>query len=486
MTENKVFAFLRDQELICPGDHVAAAVSGGPDSVALLLLLDRYRSRLSFTLSAVHVHHGIRQGEADRDQAFVEALCRRLGVPLSCYRYEVPTLAARWRMGLEEAGRIVRREAFQKEKTKFEEKLNYEKKTGSESAWQNGPAAHRPVFRIALGHHQNDVAETMLFHLCRGTGLKGLASIQPEAEGIIRPLLCLGREEIESFLEQKAVSYVTDSTNLDTDAARNRIRHHILPVLTREVNKETVSHMAAAAMRFSEIQRYLSHAGEKTLQEHTLFWDGERMVLSLKLVQADPVEQAYALQEAMEKLAGSAKDLGAKHVGTLRELFDRQVGRKLSLPYDLTAERTYEGVELKKKKADTAGGMPDAGIWPLRIPGVTKTPIGTVKARVFGYGGQIPQEKKYTKWFDYDKIGDGISLRTRREGDYLRIAPDGHRKLLRRYFSDRRIPAALRTAIPLIAAGSHIAWIVGERISEAGKVTEGTGTVLELTYEEPG
>ena len=209
--EREILAYIKQNRMIGKNDVVLAGVSGGSDSMAMLRILKELQGKLDFTLRVVHIHHGIRGKEADRDQSFVENICRKWQIPCTVYCYDVPGLSREWKLGEEETGRIVRKEAFQREAAVCGRKDS--------------------EIKIALAHNQEDLAETMLHNLCRGTGLRGLCTMRPVDGEIIRPILCLSRDKIAEYLKEKKISHIQDSTNLSDEYTRNRIRHHILPIL---------------------------------------------------------------------------------------------------------------------------------------------------------------------------------------------------------------------------------------------------------------
>ena len=182
----RIAGYMKENHMTEAGYTVLAGVSGGSDSMLMLTILRELQKPLDFKLAAVHVHHGIRGQEADRDRAFVEQICEEWGIPCHVFHYDVPALSSKWKLGEEETGRLVRREAFEKAAHSY--------------------ADHK--VRIALAHNQEDLAETMLHNLCRGTGLRGLCTMRPTAEKIIRPILCLNRREIADFLEKYQIPYV--------------------------------------------------------------------------------------------------------------------------------------------------------------------------------------------------------------------------------------------------------------------------------------
>ena len=213
-TLQKVKRFMTETGMLQNCAEIILGVSGGPDSMTMLHILNELRDEFGYRLRVVHVNHGIRGKEALRDQQMVEKICSEWKIPCAVYNYDVPALALSWKMGTEEAGRKVRRIAFEKEKG-------------------NAVAIPEQV-RVALAHNQNDMAETMLHHLARGTGIRGLCSLKPLNGEIIRPLLCLERNEIVNYVEENGIQTVLDSSNLEDDYTRNRIRRHILPLIERK------------------------------------------------------------------------------------------------------------------------------------------------------------------------------------------------------------------------------------------------------------
>lgn len=226
--------YIEANQLIRPGDGVVVGLSGGPDSVFLLYALHTLQPRMGFTLWAVHVHHGIRGAEADRDEAFSEKLCAKLDIPFQAVHVAAPAYAAQHGLSLEEAARILRYEALETARQQL---------TQAPAAW------------IAVAHHLDDQAETVLHNLVRGAGLRGLAGMENRRNHVIRPLLSIKREDILKWLKQYDIPYVTDSTNADPHYTRNRIRSTVLPEL-REINPEASAHIAHSAALLREADAY--------------------------------------------------------------------------------------------------------------------------------------------------------------------------------------------------------------------------------------
>ena len=498
-------------------DRVICGLSGGADSVFLLRLLVLLRDEPGIRLRALHVHHGIRGAEADRDEALVRKLCEDLGVPLTVRHFDVPKEAAARGLSLEETGRILRRQAFRE----------------AAEAWLREEASGGGIF-IALAHHMDDLAESVLFRAARGTGVTGLAAMRPVSflDGdeprirILRPLLGLRRREIEEALHENGFAYCTDSTNAEADAARNRIRHHVLPLLISEVNSGAAEHLSELASSAAETADFLMTEAESRCPRYVRA-DGTGLFIGETLAEREmPAMVSEILRMAAAHAAGSARDLGRVHIRDLRALLGKETGKRLDLPGGLIAERVTGGVRLMRREetaeafsrrtADAGRGTADAGregtaayadacpAVPL-IPGEeavctglclpedeaagkdmrfpTDGTAGNALKVTADFAPAVPQvleEKRYTKYIDYGKIKGTLLIRTRRPGDYLVTRSDGARKRLSDYFTDEKVPKEKRDSIPLVADGSEIVWVIGMRLGYSYRITEETSQALVL------
>lgn len=460
----KVLAYIKENHMLQPGERVVVGVSGGADSVCLLFILLKIRESIPIELTAVHVNHKIRP-EAGEDAAFVEGLCRKWGCSYRYVEADVESYAAGQHISTEEAGRLIRYEAFERVRKEL--------------------ASDTVECKIAVAHNQNDNAETVLFHLMRGTGLKGLSGIRPMRGNIIRPLLCVSRTEIEAFLEKQQISYCIDRTNGEDTYTRNRIRHHILPYAEKEICRQAVSHIYDTSVIAAEAESYICKNAAAAMERCIVEQKPEEIVLSVEAFQKeDAFLRKQLLILVLERLAGSRRDIGAVHIKAFYELFFRNGNKQCDLPYGLSAYREYDNVRIavreKEASKKNVENMPDS--MELLIPGETVWVDGMrIICRVFPYEKtQIIPQKTYTKWFDYDKIVKALVLRTRRSGDYLEIRQDGGRKLLKAYLIDEKIPKARRDSLPVLADGNHILWVIGNRISGHYKINEKTKMVLEV------
>lgn len=454
----KVKTFIQDNQMIKEGMCILAGVSGGGDSMAMLSFLERYQSEKKFDLCVVHIHHGIRGKEADRDQELVEKTCRKWKIPYKCYFFDVPSLAKEWKTGVEEAGRIVRKKAFEEEKKRLQ----------------------TANVRIALAHNQDDLTETLLHNLCRGSGLRGLSSMRPVSGEIIRPVLCLKREEIDNYLIENEIPYETDSTNLSDEYTRNKIRHRVLPVLEECINSRACAHIAETSRVLAMAEDYFTELSQKLLDQCRKTEEG--ILLELPFLEEKEIIQRYVIMEAFLRLSGRRKDFQAIHVEAVLELFRNQVGSRCSLPYGLQGIRKYEGVLLAVKEKIFQSSVWNE-VWKL-IPGEELLcPMGNFQTKIFSFTNQKIPEKTYTKWLNYDKIKYNLCVRTRRPGDFLAIDEKGSRKKISRCMIDEKIPQKDRDGIPLLVCGEEVLWMIGGRINERYKITPNTKYVLEVRYQ---
>ncbi len=494
---DKVKNYIEKHHMIEAGDLIAVGVSGGADSVCLLHLMHRLSGEMSYRLIAMHVNHGVR-AEAAEDAAYTESLCKSLDIPFFLQKVDMNKYAAENKMSPEEAGRQLRYQVF-------EEVLEQQKKKGESC-------------KIAVAHNAEDRAETMLFHLFRGSGIKGLGSIQPVRENVIRPILCLERAEIEAYLAKHRLKYCQDSTN-ETDAyTRNKIRHHIISYARQEICSGAVAHMAELADMLSETERYLTKQAKKLYEtyveevaheaettnpeerrkaEETLNEAGnarQQMCLRIqgtKLLAQDSVMYQRVLLLCMEKLTPHRKDITGQHITDLVKLIMRDGSKELSLPYNIKAYKEYDLLILYRGANDCStqnkGNERAEKAYVIEPPMEISVPgegtyTFTLLACDAGFSEKqqnIP-ENRYTKWFDYDKITTAVLLRTRQTGDYLTIDSACHTKSVKQYMINEKIPKLQRDSMHLLTDGAHVMWVPGYRMSQRYKVEESTKRILQV------
>ena len=450
----KILEYINEHQMLQEGDTVVAGVSGGADSVCLLFVLLKIRETIPFRLTAVHMNHKIRE-EAGEDAAFVEALCGTWNCPYRYMEADVEAYALGHHMSCEEAGRFLRYQAF----------AQVLEEAGAEDG------------KVAVAHNKNDHAETVLFHLLRGSGLAGLTGIHPVRGRVIRPLLCVTRPEIEAFLEENQLAYCIDKTNSEDTYTRNKIRHHMLAYAEQEVCSQAVSHIYDTSVIVREALAYVDCHTQMAMERCGVASEKDMIFDVAAFEKEEPLIQKQLLLMAMERLSENRKDISAVHIRLLLGLFTRQGNASVDLPCGLRAYREYGRVRLAGRERERAESAPGV----LRIPGVTRWGGYRFVCQLLPYEkSQIIPQKTYTKWFDYDKISKYLVLRTRQSGDYLMTRGDGGRKSLKAYMIGEKIPQAERDRIPVLADGEHIVWVVGHRISGHYKTDRQTKTVLQI------
>lgn len=451
----KIAAFAAEYNMLNKSDKIIAGVSGGADSVCLLLTLLELQKSIGFELVSVHINHGLRGENALRDERYVENLCRQYDVPLEIYREDVELFAKMRKQSLEEAGRNVRRSAFRDALSKY---------SGT---------------KIALAHHKNDNAETMLMNLARGSGLAGLTGIRPVSGNMIRPLLCVTREEIEIFLKKKNIEYCTDETNESYAYTRNRVRGHILPLIEEEVNEKAVSHMADTAEQLGKIWEYME---ERTKEYYKIAVKEEQEELFVSEKAYDGIPEVFRgnlWKEAIKKMSGKEQDIHRAHMKSLEELMEKQTGRQTDLPYRLVAKRCYGGVrisfqEVREKNLEWV---------EMDFPGEVSVAGMHLESEILE-SSISPAEKVYTKYFDYDIIKRTVTIRTRRPGDYITIDKGGRKQKLKSYFINEKIPQEERDKILLLTEGSHVLWVIGHRRGYAFRVRPDTEKIVKISIHK--
>ena len=443
----KVIEFIKENNLIKENDNIILGISGGADSVCLLYIINEIRDTFCLNITAVHVNHSIRE-TAGRDEAFSKELCEKLGISFVSYTIDCPKIAEEHKLSLEEAGRNERYRLFEE--------------TGRKSYGEGG-------FKIAVAHHMDDLAETLLFNLSRGSGINGLSSIKVKNGCIVRPLLCLTRKEIEEYLSENGISHIEDETNSDDDYARNRIRHNIIPELN-EIAPGAVKNMGRTASQLGEIEDYLTIKTDELWDKYAEKSE-EGILIKEGMIKEHPAIVKRAIHRALIEVAGRARDISSVQIEAVYDLLLAKTGHKRDLIYNMEAVRDYAGVMISLK-TELSDEEKEAILSNLTFE---------IKDRDFSQN--IPTDL-YTKWFDYDKIRNCPNVRFRQNSDYLTINDRDEKKSLSDYMINEKIPAKKRDSIPLLTDGDHVMWVVGYRISNAYKVSDDTKKLLVATYSE--
>ena len=387
---NKLLSFIRKNDLILSGDRVICAVSGGADSVALLFALYLLKEKLHIDLAAAHFNHGLRAEESDRDEAFVREFCSRYDIALYVGSGEVTA----GKKGLEAAARDARYAFFRSLDGK-----------------------------IATAHTADDNAETVLLHLVRGTGLKGLGGIMPRNGNVIRPMLSITRGDVEDFLAEWNLPHIEDSSNETDQFLRNRLRHHVMPLLKAE-NPRLAENLSQMAMRLRQDEDCLTELA------------CEDALSVARLRQMHPSLRVRALERFLKE--NGVREPEAEHIALAESLvFSEKASASGQFPGGITIARNYdtlmsvENAELPQRVILPENGTVDLPEWGIRV---TCKP-----AEVF-----VSDRNTFT----VEPCGT-LCIRSRQEGDNIRLS--GGTKSLKKLFIDRKIPAHQRMRIPVVA-----------------------------------
>ncbi len=477
MFADKVRTFIEENNLISAGDKIIIGLSGGADSVCLFRILEYLKHEYRLSLYAVHVNHGIRKDDAVADERFAEELAGKYNIPFKGYCCSVKQIAKDMDMTVEEAGRHIRYKVFEEERLAL----------GAD--------------KIAVAHHKNDQVETILFRMCRGTGIKGLLGMDAKRDNIIRPLMCLERNEIIEYLKNIGQDYREDITNRSTDYDRNRIRINVIPEL-ESINSGAVAHIDALAHNLRQVYEWLDAETDRLYKEYVEEGEGFARVSCDAVLKIHEAGARELIRRMICANSDSLKDITTYHIDSVMQLASMETGKRISLPYGLCAEKEYNILIIKKDgecpedkndkdfeyiiyKEDLADNPASIRLDNIYLPEekILRESL-SINLSVKNYNSDtmdIPKNN-CTKWFDYDKIKSKLSIRRPCENDYFTLCRGGTKKL-KRHMIDCRIPRQYRMSVALVAEDSRILSVIGGRAGENYYVDDNTKTVLEISFE---
>ena len=431
---------MRPLSAVIPGERVLIALSGGADSVALAVLLAEAREAYGLELFAAHVDHGIRPESAE-DAEYCRELCERLGIPFYCARVDAPGEAKKRREGLETAARRLR----------YEQLRRFKSEAGADC--------------VALAHHMDDQAETVLMHLARGAGPEGIGGMRARSGDLWRPLLGLRKAELTALLQQRGFGWREDATNLVADNPRNALRLHGIPEL-----EKCYPQFVRAAARYARSAQIESDCLEALTREY-LARCGKIEGFCAWLELEDMPHPAL-LRRAIRTRC--PEELDWEQVNALEALCHEARG-KLDLGKDHFAERAGHRLYFVPK------ALPEIPPAPLSLDSKTSLgDLGQITASPWN-GGPVRNDP-LTQALDPTAL-EGAVLRTRREGDRIRPLGGGN-KLLSDYFIDKKVDRPLRDAVPLVAVGNRVHWVVGHGISREAALKGGGQVLLRFEYKK--
>lgn len=449
---DKVWALVREHDMLPPGVTVLCAVSGGADSMCLLHWLESVSAQKGFSLHCAHFNHCLRPVEADRDEEFVREWCRRRQIPFTSARGDVRAESERIGRGIEETARNMRYAFLER------------------TAQEVGAA------RIVTAHTADDNAETMLLHLVRGAGLQGLCGIHPRRGIIVRPLLNVTRTQVEEYCALHQVSFVEDSTNADESYARNFVRRQVIPLL-RQINPRAVEHMTAASEKVRVDHSYLTEQAQEIADGAELTPEG--LMLKAGTLAELPDAVATRVVRLLLERAGGAANCAQAHVDAVMGLCrSADPSAQADLP-GVTARRVYDELILSK----TEKSHKPPGITVVDVGG--KTAYGDTGWLVVCRKVRCPEEQDRVPGAVYLSCGQikgAMVLRTRSTGDALKL-PARPGKSLKKWFIEGKIPLLERDLIPVLAddAGVLAVALLGGDVSRLAVPGE---EAFEIIFEK--
>lgn len=444
MNKEDVLSVIKRYNMLENCDRIVVGLSGGADSVCLLSVLNSLKAEYGFSLVAAHINHGIRGAEAQRDEESCKRLCESLNVPLEILHTDIPTLSKQQGIGEEECGRIVRYDFFRS------------------LAGERG--------KIATAHNLNDNAETLLLNLVRGAGSKGACGIPPVRDNIIRPLIETDRESIEKYCEENNLQYVTDSTNLECEYSRNKIRIKVLPTLC-EINQNAVGALSGFASRMREQEAFLeSVVNEKYSQcvKNSVLYEAEFSVLDIFL------KKRIAGRFLSELSHGEVE---AKHIDD----FLRFVGSGKALVTASATEIVSRDGKIFKKPEQSEQFSVDFSLDDKKV----NLPFCEISVEEYDIKDlQNLNKDILDNLIDCDKISNTLILRSRKDGDKFTFSKRRVTKTVKKLFNEDKIPPEVRNRMVILDSDGEVVWLRGYGTNKKFRIGADTKKAIKLNISQ--
>ncbi len=464
--ERRANAFIREYGLLSGSGKVLVAVSGGPDSVCLLQVLNNLKDVLGIQLHIAHLDHGLRGAESAAEAEYVSGLAEKLGIPVSIERQDVREWNARRKMSLEEAAREVR------------------------YRFLDGIARQVGATRVAVGHTRDDQVETTLMHYLRGAGIQGLRGLRAAApipygskeDGIwvVRPLLKASRQETAAYCQSHDLKPCCDPSNNDTKFLRNRIRIELIPLL-RQYNPEIDDALVRLAGLAGEDADFIDEQAAAVCSAIATREGCLTCLDSGKLRGLPLALQRRVFRIVLEQSYGSLRDIEAIHIDALVRLLFGTTGKCVHLPGGRMATNERNRMVISGQDAPACPWPALEQSYNLNIPGETKLPGWGVTAAIMTENF-FRQDDIFSASFDLDKAGKSLAVRGRRPGDRLHPLGMAHSRKLQDFMVDSAVPRSWRDSVPIVCSPRQIVWVVGWRMDDRVKVTTATEGVLRLEF----
>jgi len=445
--EQKILSFVKRENLISRGDKILIALSGGPDSVFALRFLLKYKNKFKIDISCFHLNHMLRGKESDEDEKFCRALCKELDLKFYSGKADIKNIAGRFKMSLEEAARTIRYK-----------KLESLAKLGR-------------FDKIVTAHNAGDNGETMLLNLFTGCGLHGISGIPAVRGKIIRPLLPATKPEIMDYLKICKIPYRIDSTNFLDDYKRNYLRNKIIPQLKKEFNPRLEDALFRSSRIFQESKNLIDRYSDRLMDENAVFRNGKLLIKPGGISDSEEMP-GNLLRNAIAKYF--SLEFTYDDYISIKDLFKKQVGKRISLSSNLTAQKERNGIEIfVPRKVENS-------YYEIKIGEKIKVGDKIIGINETNTGLRTSKNVEKSEIIEADNIDDIFILRKWKNGDkFIPLGMKGFKKISD-FLTDQKVPSSEKNERFLLLNRNNVVWICGLRIDERYKTTENTKRKLQL------
>ncbi len=448
-TEQKFLKFIDENELIRPGEKILVGFSGGPDSVLLLHLLHKFSRRLKIEVYALHIHHGLRGKDADEDEKFCRYFCLNRKIEFSSVRKRVKSFSKRNKFSLEEAGRIIRYKEF----SRFikEKKLD----------------------KIATAHNANDNTETVLLNLIKGTGLDGISGIPVKRESIIRPVLCLTREEILIYLDRNNINFRIDKSNDDSNFERNYLRNEVLPLIKERLNPSIDKTVLVSSENFRNIKDYIYKSESETFKKIARISEDSFLIAVEDLKNAEESLKGLLLKNLLER--EFKIPLFSRDIRKIFSLAEAQVGHKVELSGGTVVFKERGYLKVINRFNDIGDFQMN-----IRVGERKNTPGGKISIRRCNRESLKYSNNKNKEYITADSISTEFIIRRWKDGDTFRPLGMKGSKKISDFLNEQKVESSGKKNHLILLNKDTVVWVIGLRIDDRFKVTSSTQKILEL------
>lgn len=448
-TEQKFLRFIDEHSLIAPGEKILAALSGGPDSVFLLYLLYKFRTRLKITLSAIHINHSLRGKDAAGDEKFCRDYCMNMGIDFLSVKKNVKSFAKKNGYSLEEAGRILRYREF----TRALKLKNLDK--------------------IATAHNANDNTETVLLNLIKGTGLDGISGIPAGRENIIRPILCFTKEEILSYLERNHISFRIDKSNADTNFERNYLRNKILPLIKTRLNPSVDQAVLVSSENFRSIKEYILTTETESFKNIKKDASGNLQISIADLKKAKADLRGLLLKTLLERELNIK--IFSRDIRKIFSLSGAQAGKQIELSGGTLVFKEREYLKFMRSFRINEGYSVK-----IEIGEEKKTPFGTLSIRECDRASLVYSSNKNKEYISADALSSEFTIRRWKNGDSFHPLGMRGKKKISDFLNEQKVESSGKKEHLILLNDDKVIWVIGLRIDDRYKIIPTTQKILEL------